>query len=106
MPVSIDRQKLVDAVVDGLTVVRNSANNRISVPRYIRSTGSVSVADGATSVTITDPDTDSDYMVLVEVSWNTTVFITNKTSTGFTINFGTAVPSGGRTVRWVKVRTL
>lgn len=106
MPISIDRQKLVDAVVDGQTVVRNSSNNRISVPRYIRSMGSVTVAAGSTSVTIADQDVDGNYTVLVEVSWNTTVFITGKTAAGFTINFGTAVPSGGRTVWWVKVRSI
>ncbi|MEM4167704.1 MAG: hypothetical protein QXW98_04615 [Candidatus Caldarchaeum sp.] len=106
MPVSIDRQKLVDAIVDNQTVVRNSTNNRISVPRYIHSTGSVAVPAGTTSTTVIDPDTNDNYTIIVEVSWNTTVFITGKTATGFTINFGTAVPSGGRTIKWIKVRTI
>lgn len=106
MPISIDRQKLVDAIVDNQTVVRNSTNNRISVPRYIHSAGSITAPAGATSVAVVDYDFDNNYTVFAEVSWNTTVFITNKTSAGFTINFGTAVPSGGRTVRWIKVRTI
>jgi len=105
MPISISRQKLVDAIVDGLTTVRNAVN-RISVPRYIRSVGTVNVSAGATYVDIPDADVDDNYTILVEVSWNTTVWITNKTSGGFRINFGTAVPSGGRVVRWVKVRSL
>lgn len=105
MPIEISRQKLVDAIVDGLTTMRNSVN-RISIPRYIRNIGSVSVSAGATYVDIPDADIDDNYTVLVEVPWNTTVYVTNKTSGGFRINFGTAVPSGGRIIRWVKVRSL
>ena len=104
MPISISRQKLVDAIVDGLTTVRNTVN-RISVPRYIRSVGTVNVPAGATYIDIPDADVDDNYTILVEVSWNTTVWITNKTGGGFRINFGTAAPSGA-TVRWVKVRSL
>lgn len=106
MPIDISRQKLVDAVVDNVTTVRNASNNRISIPRYIRSSGTVTVGAGATFTDISDQDADDNYTVLVEVSWGTTVFITSKTASGFRINFGTAVPSGGRTIRWVKVRSL
>jgi hypothetical protein len=66
----------------------------------------LSLPAGTTNITVTDVDADDNYTVLVEVSWNTTVWIDNKTSGGFRINFGTAVPSGGRTIRWVKVRTI
>ena len=104
MPINISRQKLVDAIVDGVTTVRNSAN-RITVPRYIKSTGSVNVSAGSTYVDVPDADTDDNYTVLVEVSWSTTVYITNKGSGGFRINFGTA-PSSAQTVRWVKVRSI
>ena len=106
MPVEISRQKLVDALVDGVTLVRNAGNNRMSLPRYIRSMGSVTVSAGAIFVDIPDADVDTNYTVLVEVSWNTTVWISNKTTGGFRINFGTAVPSGGRVVNWVKVKSL
>jgi len=106
MPISISRQKLVDALVDGLTTIRNAVNSRISVPRYIRNVGTVTVPAGAAYVDVPDADVDSNYTVLVEVSWSTTVWVSNKTSGGFRINFGTAAPSGGRTVRWVKVRSL
>ncbi|MEM4497788.1 MAG: hypothetical protein QW692_04510 [Nitrososphaerota archaeon] len=105
MPVEISRQRLVDAIVDMVTTVRNAAN-RISVPRYIRSMGSVNVPAGSTYVDVPDADADSNYTILVEVSWNTTVYVTNKASGGFRINFGSAAPSGGGTVRWVKVRSL
>jgi len=105
MPVEISRQKLVDAIVDMVTTVRNPSN-RISVPRYIRSMGSVSVPAGSSYVDVPDADVDDNYTILVEVSWNTTVYVTNKASGGFRINFGSAAPSGGGTVRWVKVRSL
>lgn len=105
MPVDISAQKLVDAIVDNATTVR-TALNKIGVKRYIANIGVVAVSAGASNITITETDVDDNYMVLVEVSWNTTVWIDNKTSGGFRINFGTAVPSGGRTIRWVKVRTL
>ena len=104
MPISISRQKLVDAIVDGITTVRNAVN-RITVPRYIKSTGSVNVPAGSTYVDVPDADVDANYTVLVEASWNTTVYITNKGSGGFRINFGTA-PTSAQTVRWVKVRSI
>jgi len=104
VPISISRQKLVDAIVDGITTVRNAVN-RITVPRYIKSMGSVNVPAGSTYVDVPDADTDANYTVLVEVSWNTTVYITNKGSGGFRINFGTA-PSSAQTIRWVKVRSI
>ena len=39
--------------------------------------------------------------VYVTPQWNTTVWITGKTTTGFTINFGTAAPTGGSALDWV-----
>jgi hypothetical protein len=105
VPIDISAQKLVGAIVDNATTVRTPLN-KIGVKRYIASIGVVTVSAGASNITITETDVDSDYTVLVEVSWNTTVWIDNKTSGGFRINFGTAVPAGGRTIRWVKVRTL
>jgi hypothetical protein len=105
MPIDISAQKLVDAVVDNTTTIRTPLN-KIGVKQYIANIGVVTVSAGASNITITETDVDNNYTVLVEVSWNTTVWIDNKTSGGFRINFGTAVPSGGRTIRWVKVRTL
>jgi hypothetical protein len=105
MPVDISAQKLVDAIVDNSTTVR-TALNKVGVKRYIANVGVVTVSAGASNITITETDVDDNYTVLVEVPWDTTVWIDNKTSGGFRINFGTAVPSGGRTIRWMKVRTL
>lgn len=105
MPVEISRQKLVDAIVDMVTTVRG-ANNRISIPRFIKSVGTLSVSAGSSYAYVPDADIDENYTVLVEVSWNTTVWISDKGSGGFRINFGTPAPSGGGTVRWVKVRSI
>lgn len=103
MPVIIDKQKLVDAIIDGKSVRRNMVN-KIYLPYYVKSAGSVSVSSGSSYVDVSDSDDDSDYTVLVEVSWNTTVYVSNKTASGFRINFGTA-PTSSKTVRWVKVRS-
>lgn len=48
-----------------------------------------------------EPDTS--YGVIVTPSWLTTVRVTSKTTAGFTIDFGTAAPSGA-TVDWFLVR--
>jgi len=63
----------------------------------------VAVAAGATSLAVTLsvilPNTN--YAVYVTPQWNTSVWIIGKTTTGFTINFGTAAPTGGSYVDWV-----
>ncbi len=46
---------------------------------------------------------DNDYSVLCTPNYNTTCFVTDKTSTGFTLNFGTAAPTGAK-VDWIVVR--
>ena len=63
----------------------------------------VSVAAGATSLAVTFPVTlpNTNYAVYVTPQWNTSVWITGKTTTGFTINFGTAAPTGGSALDWV-----
>ena len=55
------------------------------------------VSEGSTSLSIVLPvaQPNANYAVLVCPNWNTTVWITGKTSTGFTINFGTPAPTGG-----------
>jgi len=46
---------------------------------------------------------DANYAVVGTPSWNTTCWVTNKATTGFTINFGTAAPAGA-TVQWLLFR--
>lgn len=56
----------------------------------------LTVTAAATTHAVTLPRTepDANYGVTVTPSWGTTVFVTGKTTTGFTVNFGTAAPSG------------
>jgi len=46
---------------------------------------------------------DSNYKVQITPSWDTTTYVTSKTRSGFTINFGTA-PSGDKNVDWFITR--
>lgn len=48
-----------------------------------------------------EPDTN--YAVIVTPAWNTTVWVTNKATSGFTVNFGTA-PGSNSTLDWFIVR--
>jgi len=63
----------------------------------------VAVAAGATSlaVTLSQALPSTNYAVYVTPQWNTSVWVTSKTTTGFTISFGTAAPTGGSYVDWV-----
>lgn len=48
-------------------------------------------------------EVDSNYQIIITPSWNTTVWVTNKLTSGFTVNFGTAAPAGG-TISWLLFR--
>jgi hypothetical protein len=67
-------------------------------------TGAVRVNSGATSVDVSfsdfcPPQPDDNYAVFVTPTWNTTYSVTNKTTTGFTVNFGTP-PLGDGYIEW------
>jgi hypothetical protein len=66
----------------------------------------VAIGSGASSVGITFPNAyaGSNYAVQCTPSYNTTCYITGKSTTGFTINFGTAAPDANQTVDWFVVR--
>jgi len=51
----------------------------------------VTVTAGFTSISVTlpEPEPDTNYGVIVTPGWDTSVWITDKTTSGFTINFGT-----------------
>lgn len=64
----------------------------------------VTVGAGATTLAITGlTQADSQYLVTVIPSWNTTYWITGKTAMGFTVNFGTA-PGSAATLDWRLMR--
>jgi hypothetical protein len=81
-----------------LTVTGNTtfSGAMISFSNNVRGYNVVVVAS-ATSQTITFGTAypDANYAVLCTPNFNTTCYITNKTTTGFTINYGTAAPSDG-----------
>jgi len=89
-----------------LLQIRNPAGNIPSLLNYTLQNylkgNNVAVAAGATSLAVTLPVTlNIGYAVYVTPQWNTSVWVTGKTTTGFTINFGTAAPTGGSYVDWV-----
>ena len=47
---------------------------------------------------------DNNYSVVANASWDTSVFVTNKTANGFTLNFGTAAPTANEVVDWLIFR--
>jgi len=62
------------------------------------------VASTSTSLAITGKTyTDASYAVLCTPDWDTTCYVTGKTSSGFTLNFGTAAPAA-QTVDWIVIR--
>jgi hypothetical protein len=63
--------------------------------------------DGRKSPSISDDtnmiEPDSNYAVLVSPNWNTSVWITGKSTTGFIVNFSTPAPQGGM-IDWFMIR--
>lgn len=65
------------------------------------------VTAGATTLAVTLPKTESgsDYGVVATPGWATTVWVTGKSTTSFTLNFGSAAPGGGSTVDYFTFRS-
>jgi hypothetical protein len=65
----------------------------------------VAVASSVASQTVTfgTAHSDANYAVFCTPNWNTTCFVTNKTTTGFTLNYGSAAPAG-QLVDWFVAR--
>jgi hypothetical protein len=47
---------------------------------------------------------DTNYGILAVPSWPTTVWVTNRATTGFRLNFGSPAPDGSQSVTWLLVR--
>lgn len=78
--------------------------------RFLTAAGNrlgVVVAPGATTVSVTwervEPTTQ--YGVTALPNWNTTVYLTARSTTGITLTFGTAAPGGGGAVDIVTFRS-
>ena len=77
--------------------------------RFLTSAGNgiaQAVTTGAGNVAVTFPrsEVDTNYGVNATPSWNTTVWVTAKSTTGCTINFGTVAPAGA-TVDFITFRS-
>lgn len=60
----------------------------------------VAISSGATTYAVTGlGESDANYVINVSVGWNTNWWYTNKTTSGFTINFGTS-PGSASTLDW------
>lgn len=73
-------------------------------PPYIQTGVNISVSSGATNLTVGLVGLlDNTYAAICVPSWNTTWWITSKSSTGFTINFGTS-PASTSQLDWTVTR--
>ncbi len=85
---------LVKVTVDGGLALNNNARGI-----------NASVTQTATSLAVAFPTAypSATYAVLCTPNYGTTCYVTNQTTSGFTLNFGTAAPSGA-TVSWLAIR--
>jgi hypothetical protein len=81
---------------DGTTVRRIPYGNRgvnVSLPSAMYNV----------TITLPYPEPDTNYGVLVSPTWNTTVWITSKTTTSFTVQFSSSTPIGAK-IDWLVYR--
>lgn len=83
--------------VSGLSATATAANNLRGI--------NLSVQEGAKEMTVTfpRPEADANYAVTVTPSWMTNLCVPSKTEKGFTVQFSTVPPAGGK-LDWVMVR--
>lgn len=96
-----------NATVQGdLTVTGNTTltGNYISFSSNMRGYN-ITVTASATSqnITFNTAHPDANYAVFCTPDWNTNCYVTNKTTTGFTLNYGTAAPAS-QLVDWFVAR--
>ncbi|WP_176550223.1 glycosyl hydrolase family 28-related protein [Bacillus thuringiensis] len=67
--------------------------------------GRASTTNGSSTLVITFPlqELDNQYKVFLTPSWNTSLWVSNKKNTDFTVNFSTP-PTLGQTIEWFIVR--
>jgi hypothetical protein len=85
--------------VTGFDIIRSNAASP-------NSGFAVALGSGVSSkpVTLSPAELNTSYIPLVSTTWSTTVSITNQTTSGFTINFGTPTPDAFQTVSWIIAR--
>ena len=96
-----------NAAVQGTLTVTDSATfngNFITFSNNVRGYN-VSVTAAATSQTVSflAAHPDANYSVFCTPNWSTTCYVSNKTTSGFTLNYGTAAPAA-QLVDWFVAR--
>lgn len=71
----------------------------------IYNSSSNTLTSGLTNYTVVLPKalSNTNYRVSVTPSWNTTVWVNNKTASSFKVNFGTAVPTNSDMIDWMTI---
>jgi hypothetical protein len=64
----------------------------------------VTLAATTKAITFPRSEPDTSYGVVATPSWGTTVWVTNRAKTGFTLNFGTGAPANAL-VDWLTFRS-
>jgi hypothetical protein len=103
-----DTLTVTQLVIDGTLTVNGSVifnGPTLTLSSNIRGIDQA-IGNGATTATVTFGSAypDANYSVQCSPTYNTTCYITGKTTGGFTINFGTAAPDGNQKVDWLVVR--
>lgn len=93
------REQFLKDPISYLDVMYRSLSDEIYAPSW-RLNATLAVPPGATSIAVAANIDRLPYQVAVSVDWGTTTWITLKTVTGFTVNFGTAAPGGGGNLDW------
>lgn len=92
---------------DGISVTLNASFQKNIIPHW--KAVNQAVSSGATTLSVSfsglslNDQNDASFAVLVTPQWDTTVWVTSKATTGFTINFGTA-PGADSALDWLIVR--
>jgi len=94
--------RLVYVGSDGRLVTRLGIGNAEGI--QMRRNEQVALSHSFLPVTLPVPEPDVNYGVVATPFWNTTVYVSSKTETGFVLNFGT--PSPGSEVSWIVFRDV
>ena len=82
---------------------------RLRLRHFTAAGNGVNLAVGAgastLAVTFKRVEPNATYGVTITPAWGTTVWVTNRATTGFTANFGTVAPGGGSTMSFTTFRS-
>ncbi len=83
--------------------------SRLRLRHFTAAGNGVNLAVGAGAGTLAiifkRAEPNATYGVTITPAWGTTAWVTNRTTTGFTANFGTVAPGGGSTMSFTTFRS-